>query len=38
MRIRSGADIPFPFGMLYHIFKNSWKKRYISDRVTAWRR
>ena len=24
IRIRSGSDIPFVFGMLYHIFKNGW--------------
>lgn len=34
VRIRSGTDIPFLFGMLYHIFKNGWEdKQYISDRV-----
>ena len=34
VRIRSGSDIPFLFGMLYHIFKNGWEdKKYISDRV-----
>ena len=34
VRIRSGTDIPFIFGMLYHIFKNGWEdKKYISDRV-----
>ncbi len=33
-RIRSGSDIPFLFGMLYHIFKNGWEdKKYIHDRV-----
>src|SRR5687768_3335194 len=25
IRIRSGTDIPFLFGMLYHIFKNGWE-------------
>ena len=34
VRIRSGSDIPFLWGMLYHIFKNGWEdKRYIDDRV-----
>jgi formate dehydrogenase major subunit len=34
VRIRSGSDIPFLFGMLYHIFKNGWEDpRYIHDRV-----
>jgi len=34
VRIRSGTDIPFLFGMLYHIFKNGWEdKQYLSDRV-----
>lgn len=34
VRIRSGSDIPFLFGMLYHIFKNEWEdKKYINDRV-----
>ena len=34
VRIRSGTDIPFLFGMLYHIFKNGWEdKQYINDRV-----
>ncbi|HZW73699.1 MAG TPA: molybdopterin-dependent oxidoreductase, partial [Caldimonas sp.] len=34
VRIRSGSDIPFLFGMLYHIFKNGWEdKKYIADRV-----
>ena len=34
VRIRSGTDIPFVFGMLYHIFKNGWEdKQYIHDRV-----
>ena len=33
-RIRSGTDIPFIWGMLYHIFKNGWEdKKYIHDRV-----
>jgi formate dehydrogenase major subunit len=34
IRIRSGSDIPFLFGMLHHIFKNGWEdKQYIHDRV-----
>ncbi len=34
VRIRSGSDIPFLFGMLYHIFNNGWEdKKYINDRV-----
>jgi formate dehydrogenase major subunit len=33
-RIRSGSDIPFLFGVLYHVFKNGWEdKKYINDRV-----
>jgi formate dehydrogenase major subunit len=34
VRIRSGGDIPFVFGLVYHIFKNGWEdKKYIADRV-----
>ncbi len=34
VRIRSGSDIPFIFGVMYHIFKNGWEdKKYLSDRV-----
>jgi len=34
VRIRSGSDIPFLFGILYHVFKNGWEdKKYIADRV-----
>ncbi len=34
VRIRSGGDIPFVFGLVYHIFKNGWEdKKYINDRV-----
>jgi formate dehydrogenase major subunit len=34
IRIRSGSDIPFLYGVLYHIFKNGWEdKKYIHDRV-----
>jgi len=34
VRIRSGSDIPFLFGVLHQIFKNGWEdKKYIEDRV-----
>jgi formate dehydrogenase major subunit len=34
VRIRSGSDIPFVFGVLYHVFKNGWEdQKYIADRV-----
>jgi formate dehydrogenase major subunit len=34
VRIRSGSDIPFLFGVLYHIFKNGWEDpKYLHDRV-----
>ncbi|MEC5218059.1 formate dehydrogenase major subunit [Actimicrobium sp. GrIS 1.19] len=34
VRLRSGSDIAFLWGMLYHIFKNGWEDtRYINDRV-----
>jgi len=34
VRTRSGADIPFLFGVLYHVFKNGWEdKEYIRTRV-----
>jgi formate dehydrogenase major subunit len=34
VRIRSGSDIPFLFGILYHIFDKGWEdKKYINDRV-----
>ena len=34
VRIRSGSDIAFIFGVLHHIFKNGWEdKKYIHDRV-----
>ena len=34
VRLRSGSDIAFLFGMLHHIFKNGWEdKKYIADRV-----
>ena len=36
VRMRSGADIPFLYGVLYHVFKNNWEdKQYINDRVWA---
>ncbi len=34
VRIRSGSDIPFLFGVMYHVFKNGWEdKKYLADRV-----
>ena len=34
VRIRSGSDIAFLFGVLHHIFKNGWEdKKYVNDRV-----
>ena len=34
IRIRSGSDIAFIWGMLYHIFKNNWEDtNYINARV-----
>jgi formate dehydrogenase major subunit len=34
VRIRSGTDVAFLFGVLYHIFKNNWEdEKYIHDRV-----
>ncbi len=34
VRIRSGTDVAFLFGVLHHIFKNGWEdKQYINDRV-----
>ncbi|HTQ76506.1 MAG TPA: molybdopterin-dependent oxidoreductase, partial [Burkholderiales bacterium] len=34
VRTRSGSDVAFLFGLLYHIFKNGWEdKQYIHDRV-----
>ncbi|HRD95812.1 MAG TPA: formate dehydrogenase subunit alpha [Rubrivivax sp.] len=36
VRIRSGSDIAFLFGVLYHVFKNGWEdKQYLADRVWA---
>lgn len=35
-RIRSGTDIPFIYGLLWHIFKNGWEdKDFIAKRVYA---
>jgi formate dehydrogenase major subunit len=34
VRVRSGADVAFLFGLMYHIFKNGWEDtKYIHDRV-----
>ncbi len=34
VRHRSGSDVAFLFGVLYHIFKNGWEdKQYLHDRV-----
>jgi len=34
VRLRSGSDIAFVYGVLNHIFKNGWEdKQYINDRV-----
>ena len=34
VRLRSGSDIAFVFGVLYHVFKNGWEdQKYIADRV-----
>ncbi|WP_028602583.1 formate dehydrogenase subunit alpha [Ottowia thiooxydans] len=34
VRIRSGTDIAFLFGVLYQVFKNGWEdKKYIENRV-----
>jgi formate dehydrogenase major subunit len=35
-RIRSGTDIPFIYGLLWHVFKNGWEdKDFIAKRVYA---
>jgi formate dehydrogenase major subunit len=35
-RLRAGTDIPFLYGLLWHIFKNGWEdKEYIAHRVWA---
>ncbi|MDE2080136.1 MAG: molybdopterin-dependent oxidoreductase, partial [Burkholderiales bacterium] len=34
VRLRSGSDIPFMFGVLHQVFKHGWEdKQYIADRV-----
>jgi formate dehydrogenase major subunit len=34
VRLRSGTDVAFLFGVLYHVFSNGWDdKKYINDRV-----
>ncbi|MGQ0655785.1 MAG: molybdopterin-dependent oxidoreductase, partial [Betaproteobacteria bacterium] len=34
VRVRSGTDVAFLFGLLYHVFKNGWEnKEYIRQRV-----
>ena len=34
IRIRPGTDVPFIWGLMYHIFKNGWEdKKYIRERV-----
>ena len=34
IRIRPGTDVPFIWGMLWHIFENNWEdKKYIQQRV-----
>ncbi|EEF79544.1 molybdopterin-dependent oxidoreductase [Methylophaga thiooxydans] len=34
IRIRPGTDVPFVWGMLWHIFKNGWEdKKFIEQRV-----
>lgn len=34
IRLRAGADIPFLYGMMYHIYKNGWEdKEFIRARV-----
>jgi formate dehydrogenase major subunit len=34
VRIRPGTDVPFVWGMLWHIFKNGWEdKQFIEQRV-----
>jgi len=36
VRIRSGTDVPFIWGVLWHIFENGWEdKKYIAQRVYA---
>ena len=34
VRLRSGSDIAFLYGVMYHVFKNGWEdKKYLDDRV-----
>ncbi len=34
VRIRSGTDVPFIYGLLWHIFENGWEdKEYVRQRV-----
>jgi formate dehydrogenase major subunit len=34
LRLRSGTDIPFIWGLLWHVFENGWEdKEYIAQRV-----
>ena len=34
VRLRSGTDIAFLYGVMYHVFKNGWEdKKYLADRV-----
>jgi formate dehydrogenase major subunit len=34
VRVRSGTDVAFLFGLLHHVFKNGWEdKKYIAERV-----
>jgi len=34
VRVRSGSDVAFLFGLLHHVFKNGWEDtKYIHDRV-----
>jgi formate dehydrogenase major subunit len=34
VRIRSGTDVPFIWGVLWHVFENGWEdKKYIAQRV-----
>jgi formate dehydrogenase major subunit len=34
VRTRSGSDVAFLMGLLYHVFKNGWEdKKYIAERV-----
>ena len=34
VRLRSGSDVAFVFGVMHHVFKNGWEdKKYLADRV-----